>query len=537
MDRADAAERGRLAALRRYVDADLPPEDELAGLVRVAATVAGAPVATLNLLDASVQVSLVTHGFPPGACERGDALCDVALREKRALHVPDLTLDGRFLGNPYVDGRLGQTRLYASSPLVTADGWMIGTLCVTDTLARTLAPAVLQALEDLAAQAMALLERRRLSRVAEEAVRAKAAFVASVSHELRTPLHGVLGVLDLLLDDDLPARARDHAGLARRSASSMLALVDDVLELSRGESGQLVLHADRFEPAALVRDVGATLGVLAQRRGLVLRTRVQDGVPAVLGDAGRVRQVLVNLVGNALKFTPAGTVEVALSAGPAGPAGVDLRLAVRDTGEGIAPDELATLFTPYAQGASGRRHGGTGLGLSISAGIVDAMGGRLSVDSVLGAGSTFTVDVRLPLAPEAAPPAAPPSCAGLRVLVADDSAVNRLVAVGLLGALGVQAEAVPDGAAAVRRAALGGLDAVLLDHEMPGLDGPGAARAIRGLDGAAGRVAVFALTGRVAPDDVAACLAAGMDGVLAKPLDVDLLAGTLAALPQPRPTG
>ena len=199
--------------------------------------------------------------------------------------------------------------------------------------------------------------------------------------------------------------------------------------------------------------------------------------------------------------------------------GADLVLAVTDTGEGIAPDEVDTLFDRFTQGRSGRRHGGTGLGLANCSSIAAAMGGRLEVDSVLGHGSTFTLRVRLPLAAAATPAAREPDGAsfeGLRVLVADDSDVNRTVAVGLLRALGAEADAVADGAAAVAQAGTGAYDVVLLDHEMPGVDGPTAARLIRALGGSAGRVPLWALTGRVGEQDARRCTDAGMDGVLSQ---------------------
>jgi CheY-like chemotaxis protein len=251
-----------------------------------------------------------------------------------------------------------------------------------------------------------------------------------------------------------------------------------------------------------------------------------------VGDPGRLRQVLVNLLGNALKFTGAGGVVVDLSSSP-GPDGAQLRLAVTDTGEGIAADELPTLFSPYAQGASGRRHGGTGLGLSICAGLAEAMGGRLTVDSTVGQGSTFTLQVRLPVVDgeqTEVSPDAMASCSGMRVLVADDNPVNRLVALSLLEVLGADGQAVEDGEGAVALAATGEFDVVLLDHEMPGLDGPDAARSIRALPGRAGSLPIFALTGRLGSDDLAACRAAGMDGVLAKPLDAPALSRALAAV-------
>lgn len=530
---ADEAEAARLVALRRYGAADMPGEQELAGLVRVAATLAGVPTATINLLEEAEQHNYVTYGFEAGSCPREDSMCDVALHERAPLHVPDASADPRFTTNPWVDGRLGAVRRYASSPLRTPDGWMIGTLCVFDERPGAFAAPVLQGLDDLAAQVMALLERRRLARRAEEAVRAKATFLATISHEIRTPMHGVLGLLELVLQEQLPAAARTNAELARRSANALLTLVDDVLHLSQGEAGHITLQPRDFDPAQLVADVGDALRVLAQRKRLELVVRTHGRPGAVVGDPDRIRQVLVNLVGNAVKFSAGGDVVLELDSAPRPDGEVDLTLTVRDRGEGIPPEELPTLFTPFAQGRSGHRHGGTGLGLAICAQIVETMGGRIEVESALGVGSTFTVHLHLPSAGgRSTTQDDGHSCAGLRVLVADDSEINRLVAVGLLGSLGADAEAVADGEGAVAQAAAGGYDVVLLDHEMPGLDGPAAARRIRRLPRPLCDVPLYALTGRVGDEDVAACLEAGMDGVLAKPLDVTALAAALAGVPR-----
>ena len=541
MDRDRHIELQRLEALSRYDADDVPPEAELAGLVRVAAVVAGVPTATLNLLEATVQRNYATEGFEGGTCRREDALCAVALRERGALHVEDASRDPRLSGSPWVDGRLDTIRLYASSPLTTPDGWMIGTLCVFDSRPGRLDPAVLRALDDLAAQAMALLERRRLARLAQEAARARAAEVAAVSHDLRTPMNGVLGMLDLALSGSLPAAAREQVGLARRSAAALLGVVDDVLAAADGQRGLSVVPRP-FDPAALVHEVGSALRVLAARKGLTLLTRVDPGVPTCLsGDPDRLRQVLVNLVGNALKFTPAGSVELSLTVEGAAGDGVDLVLAVADTGEGIAPEELPTLFERFTQGRSGRRHGGTGLGLANCAHIAAGMGGRLDVDSALGEGSTFTLRLRLPTAAAEGPAAQDEpqggALEGLRVLVADDSDVNRTVALGLLRALGADGDAVADGAYAVAQVQTGAYDVVLLDHEMPGLDGLAAARLIRGLGGETGRLPIWALTGRVGGEDVLRCTEAGMDGVLSKPIDVAELERVLAGVRVPAAGG
>jgi two-component system, sensor histidine kinase len=497
----------RVQALRRYCAPDAPAEPELEAVLRTAATVAGVPTATINLLDDEVQQQYCTVGFEGGTAPRSESMCHVTVVEGRAQHVPDATADERFARNPWVDGRLGEVRFYASSPLVTPDGFVIGTLCVFDTVVRELSDAQRQALDDLAGQVMALLERRRLAREAEAATEAKSRFVASVSHEIRTPLNGVLGMLDLLLASDLNPDQQRQATLAKRSGETLLALLDGVLDLSKGEAGHVVLREVPFDPVALVEDVVEVLSALTTRHGTTLSARV-EGEPSrrVVGDPDRLRQVVVNLTGNALKFTTEGSVTVVVG-GTAG----DLRVEVRDTGEGIAPEELATLFRPFAQGASGSRHGGTGLGLSICAELVGLMGGTLTCDSELGVGTTMTVAVSLPVAPEDEGPAG----AGLRVLVVDDDLVNQAVAVGLLEAAGASAEAVGDGETAVERVRDGAYDLVLLDYELPGMDGAQTARAVRELPS---DVRMLAVTGHTEGEQVDACLAAGAAGALVKPL-------------------
>ena len=497
----------RVAALRRYCAPDAPAEPELAAVLRLAAVVADVPTATVNLLDDEVQQNYCTLGFEGTTLPRDESMCQVTVVEGRGQHVPDATLDPRFAHNPWVDGRKGDVRFYASSPLVTDDGHIIGTLCVFGDEPKALSSTQQRSLDDLAGQVMALLERRRLAREAEAATEAKSRFLAAVSHEIRTPLNGVLGMLDLLLGTPLDPQQERHAQLAKRSGETLMALLDGVLDLSKGEAGHVVLRSVAFDPVALVTDVVDVLSALTTRHGTTLSARVEGSpAPRLLGDPDRLRQVVVNLTGNALKFTTEGSVEVVVRGD-----GGALVVEVRDTGEGIAPEELATLFQPFAQGASGARHGGTGLGLSICAELVGLMGGTLTCDSELGVGTTMRVALELPVAPEPEGPAG----AGLRVLVVDDDLVNQVVAVGLLEAAGAEAVAVGDGESAVGRARDEAFDLLLVDYELPGMDGAATARALR--EAGCGAV-LLALTGHSGGEQVQACLDAGMAGALGKPL-------------------
>jgi signal transduction histidine kinase len=394
----DNDEEARVAALRRYCSLDAPAEPEMLGVLRTAVALTGVPTAAINLLDEQVQHNYVTVGFAGGRCPKSDSMCRVTVVERRRQNVADAARDPRFIDNPWVDGRLGRIRFYAAAPLRTPEGHVIGTLCVFDERSRVLDDARLAALEDLAALVMGLLERRRLAREATAATEAKSRFLAAVSHELRTPLGGILGTLDLLLGSRLDPRQARLVDLARRAGETLLALLDGLLDLSKGEAGHVVLARVPFDPAGVVEDVVDVLSSLTARRGTTLEVRIEGDAPRrLIGDPNRLRQVLANLIGNALKFTSAGGVEVVVRGGGR------LSIDVRDTGDGIPPEEMARLFQPYAQGSAGARHGGTGLGLWISRELVRMMGGSLTCASTVGVGTTFTVSLAVPPVEEAPP--------------------------------------------------------------------------------------------------------------------------------------
>ncbi len=372
---------------------------------------------------------------------------------------------------------------------------------------------------------------------AEAATRAKSAFLATMSHEIRTPMNGVLGMAELLLHEDLAPAQREMVDTIHRSGAHLLGVLNDILDFSKVEAGKLTLEAIPFDPTRATRDVVALLRAAAEAKGLALLFRAEPGTPAaVLGDPGRVRQVLTNFIGNAIKFTREGTIWVTL--GPAGASG-GLRLAVRDTGIGIPADRLDAVFESFAQAhtSTAREYGGTGLGLAICRQLAELMGGRVGVESTPGAGSTFWCELPLPThtetAPVAAAPvraaaAAPATVAGTRVLLADDTSVNLAVATRMLKKLGCRVDTAVDGAEALAKARAGGYDLVLLDCHMPVLDGFGAARGIRALAGEMAQVPIVALTASVTAEEHRLCREAGMDGVLAKPVTIEQLRELLA---------
>ncbi len=569
----------RLRVLRSYEILDTAAESQYDDIVALAAHICGVPLASMTLVDETRQWFKARVGLEENETPRDISFCAHAVGSDGddLLIVPDAREDARFRDLRNVTGE-PRIRFYAGAPLVTREGWTLGTLCVIDRRPRELGAEQQRALRVLRNQVMNALELRRLTRgqyqviadlertraaldeariAAEAGARAKSQFLAAMSHEIRTPMNAVIGMSTLIRATPLTPEQADYVDTIRMSGELLLTILNDILDFSKIAGGKLEFERVPFEVASCVGDAVDLLAAPAAAKGLSIRVEIAPDVPPfVRGDITRVRQILVNLLSNAVKFTPKGGITVSVTSRRVdadGSGAVELGFAVRDTGIGIPKDRQDRLFQPFCQAevSTTRHYGGTGLGLAICKRLAEMHGGRMWVKSEPGRGSCFSFTVQAEAAPlatgggrrgEAAVAGAGKGDAPVfdtsfavrhpaSILVAEDNQVNQKVVRRLLEKLGYTPEIVANGLEALVALRRHPFDLVLMDAEMPELDGVGATRVLRAELPAARQPVVAALTAHALVGDREKFLAAGMDDYLAKPLRAGELTALLTRLP------
>lgn len=535
---APQSENERIAALESYSIKYQIPEKEFDELTRLAAIICNKPIANITFIDKQTQWIKSSIGLEISCTDRDTAFCNRTIQSKNILEIPDASLDPEFRNNPFVLGD-PHIRFYAGAPLITADGYEIGSLCVIDQKPGLLTEDQREALTTLSHSVISLLENRKQQRLliaekhkAEEASKVKADFLSTMSHEIRTPLNGISGIAHLLMEEDPAPHQIEYIKTLKFSAGNLMSIVNDILDFSKIEAGKITIEQVPFNLVSLLSEIKNANHLKAQDKQIKLKLKRDDDMPEmVIGDPVRLSQILNNLVSNAIKFTHSGEVTIDVQLENVKGEEIFIRFMVKDTGIGIPNEKLDQLFKEFSQvdATITRRFGGTGLGLAITKRLLELQNSSIEVKSEINVGSEFSfllaftkseddlsIDTRLKgdVAVENFQ-----ALQGASILIAEDNQINILIAKRIMKNWGVVVHHAQNGLEAISLLQSQNIDIILMDLQMPIMDGYEATKKIREIGYEITEVPIIALTASAMLSEKKQALDAGMNDFITKPFN------------------
>lgn len=525
-------ELGRLAALKRYNILDTLPEDAFDDATKLVSYICGVPIAHISFIDETRQWFKSEIGVGVSEVPREISFCQYTIMDSEMVEIPDTFLNERFKDDPNVTGGF-KVRFYAGVPLTTPDGYNIGTLCAIDHVTKELNENQRNALSIVAKHIINQLELRTKNielsvqrKIAERAVLAKDSFLANMSHEIRTPLNAIIGFTDLLAQTKLDAVQRDYIDSVQIAGENLLLIINDILDLSKIESGNLTIEEHSFNIKNTLKHVYNFLKVKVPEDVEFNLFLDADMPEIVIGDSGRLNQILVNLIGNALKFTEEGEVTVSVKKVSETPDYDSLKFLIKDTGTGIAEDKLTTIFERFTQAeeSTTRKFGGTGLGLNIVKQLVELHNAKINVKSKQGHGSEFSFVINYKKASYTevnTETLAEEHLGNLNILLCEDNILNQKLAKSVIDNFGFEVDIAENGQAGIDLLLKNHYDLVLMDLQMPVKDGYQTTEYIRNEMNSS--IPIIAMTAHSLVGEQKRCYDSGMNGYVPKPFKQQML--------------